>query len=298
MNTISIIIPTYNGRDKIGRLIKALQCQTYLDFEVIVVIDGSLDNTRQVIESITTPFKKVIVEKENGGRAAARNSGVKHATGDLLVFYDDDMEPYENSVADHIKFHRRYEGIVTGNQRDLSSKERTDIQKYRASVSQSWTSGYKDDLNRLTYSNLFFSTANSSFKKSDIQKLKGFDESLTDAEDYEIAWRALKAGINVYFDKSNLSIHHDLITCKSYIKRQREYRLAHTKLYELHPDIPQSKIDYSFLKKAFYLLFSFSVLPHLIDSFNIFLLLPKKIRYKFYDITIQSLARVYPNVKL
>ena len=86
---ISVIIPTYNRASLIERAIRSVLEQTYKPFEIIVVDDGSTDNTREVVESIGDPTVKYCY-KENGGAGSARNYGAKQAQGDWLAFHDSD----------------------------------------------------------------------------------------------------------------------------------------------------------------------------------------------------------------
>jgi GT2 family glycosyltransferase len=130
------------------------------------------------------------------------------------------------------------------------------------------------------------------------QSLGGFDERLTDAEDHDFGYRALKAGIAVVFDKSNKAFHYDPITCTSYIKRLRAYARAHTTLHTLYPDrYKGTQTSSATGKRMVYKLFAFSFWPQLIDKGR-FTFLPEKQRYKLYDIVIQALAVEYPNVHL
>ncbi len=86
---ISVIIPTYNRASLIERAIRSVLKQTYKPLEIIVVDDGSTDNTREVVETIGDPKVKYCY-KENGGAGSARNYGAKHAQGDWLAFHDSD----------------------------------------------------------------------------------------------------------------------------------------------------------------------------------------------------------------
>ena len=89
---ISVIIPTYDEEKVLEGCIESLGEQTYADFEIIVVDDGSTDTTSQILRgaSNTLPAFKFL-EQKHKGPGAARNLGAKHAVGEILVFVDADM---------------------------------------------------------------------------------------------------------------------------------------------------------------------------------------------------------------
>ena len=87
----SIVIPVYNVEKYIGKCLDSLVNQTYSNFEVIIVNDGTKDNSQAIIDKYVKKdkrFKSYI--KENGGLSDARNYGVKYASGDYLIFIDSD----------------------------------------------------------------------------------------------------------------------------------------------------------------------------------------------------------------
>jgi glycosyltransferase involved in cell wall biosynthesis len=295
---VSVIVPTFKGAKKMPTLLHALQSQTFQDFELIVVIDGSTDGTRRVIENVETGFSKLIFEQPNLGRAIAKNSGAELARGDLLIFFDDDMEPAPDSILKHIEFHKAQAGILSGNQVETENSWKTDIQNYKAVLTKKWILKYPNGITQMTFSNLFFTAANSSVPRKIFNELMGFDKRLTDAEDFDLAFRALEGGHNVFFDKSNVAFHHEKITCVSYIRRIRQYQEAQKKLINLHPERKKMNKEVSRVKLLVYRCFSSGMFPFLIDRFNVFMILPKKLRYKFYDLIIHSLGVVYPRVKL
>jgi glycosyltransferase involved in cell wall biosynthesis len=285
----SVIIPTLQGANKIGVLLRALNRQTVLPAEIIVVIDGSTDETEELVNSFSSLVPVKILKQKNQGRSITKNNGAKAATADILIFFDDDMEPASTSVSKHIEFHNQHDAILAGNQIDATLKSNTDIQNYKVYLSRKWTQKYEPGLNKLDASNLFFSTANCSIKRTKFKELGGFNELLTDAEDFEFASRVLQGGGAVYFDKSNVSIHHDKITCSNYIRRQMQYREARKKLSALEPGIGLPEIKVSPMKRFVYKFFEFGWWPTLIDNYSTILkLLPKKVRYKIYDFVIYA----------
>ena len=88
----SVIIPTWNGRDMLVHALRALQAQTFADFETIVVDNGSTDGTADLLAT-SFPHVRLVPLPENLGFAAAVNIGICAAIGDVLVLMNNDTEP-------------------------------------------------------------------------------------------------------------------------------------------------------------------------------------------------------------
>ncbi len=85
----SIIIPTYNRANFLSKAINSILEQTYQDWELIIVDDGSTDNTKELVSQYQDERIKYIYQN-NAERSAARNNGIKHATGNIICFMDSD----------------------------------------------------------------------------------------------------------------------------------------------------------------------------------------------------------------
>jgi glycosyltransferase involved in cell wall biosynthesis len=85
----SIILPTYNRANMIGKAIESVLAQTYMNWELLVVDDGSTDNTKQVVEAYNDSRIGYIYQ-QNAERSAARNNGIAHAKGQYVCFIDSD----------------------------------------------------------------------------------------------------------------------------------------------------------------------------------------------------------------
>ena len=94
MPKVSIIIPTYNRANLLPRAIKSVLSQTFKDFELIVINDGSTDNTEEVIKKFQKKDERIkyILHKDNKGEAAARNTGIRIAKGEYIASHDSDDE--------------------------------------------------------------------------------------------------------------------------------------------------------------------------------------------------------------
>lgn len=104
MTRASVIIPSRGGALRLPRLLKALDAQTHPDVEIIVVVDGDIDGSEQVLAASEIPVR-AIVFPENRGRSAALNAGFEAATGDVLIRCDDDLEPEVGWAAAHVTAH-------------------------------------------------------------------------------------------------------------------------------------------------------------------------------------------------
>lgn len=103
MPEVSVIIPTYNRAHLIGRAIQSVLNQTYREFEIIVVDDGSTDNTEEVVKSFNDERLRYTRHEQNKGAAAARNTGIKIAGGDYIAFQDSDDEWLPGKLEKQIK---------------------------------------------------------------------------------------------------------------------------------------------------------------------------------------------------
>ena len=92
MSKVTIIIPVYNSAEYIGKCIESILNQTYHDYDILIVNDGSKDNSQQIINEYKEkyPNKITAIEQENKGVARTRNESIKRATGKYIMFMDND----------------------------------------------------------------------------------------------------------------------------------------------------------------------------------------------------------------
>lgn len=105
---ISVIIPTYRRCASVRRALEALAAQDFPrdEYEVVVVIDGSDDGTREMVAQFPASYRLQALWQPNGGRASACNAGIAVATGEVLILLDDDMTPIPGFLAAHERAHR------------------------------------------------------------------------------------------------------------------------------------------------------------------------------------------------
>ena len=91
MKSISVIVPAYNAQKSIERCVRSVLAQDFLDFELIVVDDGSNDSTASIVQRLAIDDPRItLVRQENGGEMAARAAGIRKANGTWLYFLDAD----------------------------------------------------------------------------------------------------------------------------------------------------------------------------------------------------------------
>lgn len=290
----SVIIPTYNGAEKLPFILNSLLQQIVDGFEVIIVVDGSTDNTLDILNNYNNsiPNFNVIVQK-NQGRAVVRNTGAKAAKSDLLLFFDDDVILDPNCLEEHFKHHQKFpNSILTGGLRDSVSDGKSDFLYFRKYLGEKWTVDLiKNSGKQMTEANYFVMAANLSVSKEVFFKLGGFDENLTDAEDLDFGVKAWLSNVPMYFSNNASGIHFDHPTTKQYLKRLQQYRLAKESLIRLKPQIYSKDKALtpspSGIKKVFFSTFRNDWWVESIDN-GTWKWMPIKLRYKLYDYIITA----------
>lgn len=142
----SVIIPTYNRAEKLRSCLAALSNQTQpaCDFEIIVVVDGSTDETVQMLADLKTPFALRVISQPNSGQSVALNRGVAESRGCISIFLDDDIVVTPRFVAEHLRLHHTRDRVVGIGQLTLTLPPGSDL--FALGFAQSWRDHY-DELN-------------------------------------------------------------------------------------------------------------------------------------------------------
>jgi glycosyltransferase involved in cell wall biosynthesis len=96
---VSVVVPTHNRQELLAETLKSILDQTFRDFELIVVSDGSTDGTEEMVTSITDTRVRLIRQVKSGQPATPRNTGIKAATGTYIALCDDDDLWFQNKLA-------------------------------------------------------------------------------------------------------------------------------------------------------------------------------------------------------
>jgi poly-beta-1,6-N-acetyl-D-glucosamine synthase len=97
---VSVVIPAWNESVGIAKTVKSVLNNSYKNLEIIVVNDGSSDNTSEIVEKLIekNPEKIRLISQENGGKHSALNNGIKNAKGEIIVTIDGDSYVYQNAI--------------------------------------------------------------------------------------------------------------------------------------------------------------------------------------------------------
>jgi glycosyltransferase involved in cell wall biosynthesis len=278
--SVSVIIPTFNGKENLLNVLDRLNKQDLIPNEVIVVIDGSTDGSIAAIQNMIPNVSNLkVLFQENQGRSSAKHNGALVAKSEIFVFVDDDMLIETDFVSRHNSAARKY-GIVTGTLYAARATSCTScLYEYSCYLGKKWENCVKEQ-------DTPYITANSFSIKKDIYfEIGGFRPGLRDAEDQDLAKRAHSMGYRPYLDSSIRSGHLIKGSLRDYVTRYQSYLLCS----DAQPD--------TFVRKAkFYFLFSI-ILPLIRRTFpaRTFLgslldekhqYLPPLLRFRLYNFII------------
>jgi glycosyltransferase involved in cell wall biosynthesis len=200
MPKVSVIIPTYNRGYIVHEAIGSVLSQTESDVEVLVVDDGSTDDTREVVESIGDS-RIVYIFKNNGGVSSARNVGVTKATGEYIAFLDsDDLWPsnYLSALTSGLQNNPAHDAAYTAVTMVLSDGSR--IESYKKPA------GKNGNISQDLFLRGFIWPSASLFKSSLWESFR-FDEKLLNSSEDSDAFLRLSLNCSFAFIDSVESFH-------------------------------------------------------------------------------------------
>ena len=212
---ISIIIPTYNRANLLERAVDSILKQTYNNWELLIVDDGSIDNTKDTVNKYLNDKRIKYIYQENKGQGAARNLGIKNSNGDYIAFLDSDDKWSEEKLQKQTEAFGKYPDIDFCFTADIINTENKIIVEKR----------YENKTNLPFYklSGIGISVPSSHvYKKTSFTKIGNFDENrdLIGLEDNE--WSIRGYNLKGYYIDEPLTeyfMHEGQITKKN-IKNQ------------------------------------------------------------------------------
>lgn len=196
---VSIIIPVYNGENYIWDCIRSIINQSYKNIEIIVINDGSTDNTAKVLGKCDDERIKIITT-ENNGVSAARNKGLDMVTGKFVCFVDADDSLQENAIEKllYIALTEKCDIVVSG---ITQAKDSSDLSNVRMVGVEFF--------NEMLYEQLFFAVCWGKLICTKLIKNLRFDCSYKIGEDLEWFSRLCYEDIAIYFTSDIVYNHRD-----------------------------------------------------------------------------------------
>ena len=204
---LSVVVPTYRAPDQLRALLQSIATQaadTKLA-EVIVVDDGTPDFEPASWEGMTGGFALTVLhQSDNGGRAVARNAGIRIARGDIVIFLDGDMTVEDGFLQAHADFHLQHgSAVAVGAIRWAPEVPDTPFMRYDGSRGVG-----RFGAGRVPYK--CFVTGNSSVPRQVLIDVGAFDETFSTygGEDLELGYRLHQAGHEIFYEPLASSVHH------------------------------------------------------------------------------------------
>jgi glycosyltransferase involved in cell wall biosynthesis len=191
MPVVSIIIPTYKHRDYVLQTLGSVFAQTFTDYEVIVVNDGSPDDTAAVLRPLVEAGKIKYIEQANAGQSAARNRGAAEARGEFLALLDDDDAWLPDKLAWQVKALREHPSAVMawGDAENMRTGEL---------LFDNQADGAKWQGDRVIHNCPVRSPGQTLIRRSIFEEIGGFDSSLWGTDDFDLYIRLAKRGEFIY----------------------------------------------------------------------------------------------------
>jgi GT2 family glycosyltransferase len=201
--SVSIITPAFQAHDFLADAVRSVLAQTFGDFELLVVDDGSTDQTADIAQSFATIDARIrLIRQSNGGTSSARNTALAHARAPLFALLDSDDVWMPDYLEEQVRLVRSWPsaGIVSANAINLGGMlDGTPLRPIQGEVQ------------RLTLQDLIefeeSVTIMAVIRREVYERIGGFDTSLRSSEDYDYWIRSAAAGFDVLFNPKPLAFY-------------------------------------------------------------------------------------------
>ena len=199
---VSIIIPFFNAQDYIERALKSAYNQTYKPIEVICVDNNSTDNSLKLVKELQKNYYEdlQILSESNQGASAARNKGLKHASGEWIQFLDSDDEIVKTKIEKQVQiiinssFYNL--GLVGGAWKEIGLNKQSNLNQ---NYSSKWISLFDGTIGN---------TCSVLIKKEALNQVNGWNTELKSSQERNLFFEIMKKGYQVEFLDEPLTIIH------------------------------------------------------------------------------------------
>lgn len=247
---LSVVIPTHNRPGILRKTLFALASQTLPPdrFEVIVVDDGSSDDTIPMLDRFTAPFALRVFSQRHQGANAARNRGLGVAQGRIVLLTGDDMIPEPGFLAAHLKFHQQHPAELDAMLGFIDWSPEitvTPFMRFLVSPEGGFQFAFHEVRDGMADFRLFY-TSNVSVKASLLARqpvLFDTDFTYPAYDDVELGYRLARQGMRLHYGPLAVTCHHHEMTPESFAQRQRNAGRMAIVLARKHPELGQSTLE-------------------------------------------------------
>lgn len=264
---ISIIIPTFNRHESLIRTLDSLFDQTFPQekFEIIIVDDGSTDDTENSIHEIRKNHQNLVyLKQKNKGAGSARNLGILNAKGDIVGFTDDDCIVSSTWVELAIGSLKNIEfcGVqgITLPQKEIKSQNK--IFFYSDVVTHTGTEKYAS-----------YPTCNVFYRKKNLMEVSGFDEKMGSwTEDDDLAFRLIKKGYKIYLNK-DMVVYHEVryLNIFKYVFNRLKRKESIPLFFKKHPELRDRFFLKLFVPSHVYIIFAIGTIIIYLLNLNFYI---------------------------
>lgn len=239
---ISVVVPVYNDPDGIAITLESITNQTYSDtqYEILVVDNGSTDNTRGVIQSCVERYPELVtlvVEDDIQGRGAARNAGIEAASGSVFAFIDADMTVNETWLA----------SVAESFQNDDHDYMGCAVETYppdgHETLGTRYDSVFRFDIQRIIEKSKYSGAGCLVVRKNVFDTVGLFDNRLL--EDREFGQRVHEAGFELHYEPSITMYHPARSSAIEQIEKNFRVGRGTRQLHEIYPDRFEARNPFS-----------------------------------------------------
>lgn len=243
MSKISIIVPCFNAEKYIEKCISSIIQNTFSDFEIIIVDDGSTDNSKgKILDFLNKDFRIKYFYQTNSGVSSARNTGIEKATGDYIVFIDSDDDVSPNYLSDLFDNSNNGEYFVLGS---VLEKNQSGVIKNLRNHQGTWSTS---NIKELVLSGKIYGSVTSSIFKTSVLRENSikFTTEIIYCEDLLFLFDYLNEfdGECLIIDGANY--YHSLDNEDS--ATNNRLTLKYAEAYKLLPTLIASRVEKSFQK--------------------------------------------------
>jgi glycosyltransferase involved in cell wall biosynthesis/peptidoglycan/xylan/chitin deacetylase (PgdA/CDA1 family) len=232
---LSVVIATYNRAAQLRTCLDALARQDdIVGFEVVVVVDGSTDGTRELLARYPAPYPLRVVYQENAGQCRSLNRGVSEATGRFCVLLDDDIVADRGLLAAHLRAQREGGGVLGAGRLTMEIPPAADW--YVLHFCHSWIRHYgRLDAGQRPVAVSDCYSGNLSFPREAFVAVGGFGLDLPRGYDIELAFRLAQSGLRVVYLPAASAVNHDRKTSGQLLRDEEREGESAVEIHRRHP---------------------------------------------------------------